>query len=525
MTTTQLPERPNIEQLKRQAKDLLNSANSADPAVRLASRTRFRAVPAFAARTDEELARIPVALHDAQSVIARELGLVSWNALREKIEELTLEFAQAVDEFVQAATDGRSARAERLLALHPRIARANFHTALVLGDAATVETRLAENPALATASGGPRGWEPLLYVCHCSLPARDTARAEGLAAIARRLIELGADPNARFPWLHHGVRRAVLWGATCVTHSLPLAKQLLESGANPNDGVTLTIAASGGDLPVLELLNAHGADANFPWATDGASPLYSILGWASTAVGARWLLEHGADPNRVGGNEGETAVHVAARKWDVPLMELLVHHGADIARRRADGRTPYAVAELNGNRAVADWLLAHGSPGELSEVDRFGAACGRGDRVAAGALLAARPALRTAIGPEHHLALRQAAERGDLRALETMLDFGFDLNATGDIGQTPLHCAAHNGQTEAVRLLLSRGASVSMRDREFHGQPLIWAADGARNSSAAKADFDAIARLLLDAGSPTEWKTGEEPSDAILEIIAEWRRT
>jgi hypothetical protein len=93
-------------------------------------------------------------------------GLASWNELRDRVEELTLEFGAAVEQFIQAATDGRSDRAERLLALHPGIARANFHTALLVGDVETVERLLAAHPALATERGGPRGWEPFHYVCY-----------------------------------------------------------------------------------------------------------------------------------------------------------------------------------------------------------------------------------------------------------------------------------------------------------------------------------------------------------------------
>ena len=139
------------------------------------------------------------------------------------MEELTLEFVAATDQFIEAATDGRANRAERLLALHPGIAHANFHTALVVGDAETVERQLAEDPRRALERGGPRGWEPLHYVCYTSIGARAETRETGLVAIARRLIALGADPNLRFPWRHHEVERPVLWGAVFVVRSLPLA--------------------------------------------------------------------------------------------------------------------------------------------------------------------------------------------------------------------------------------------------------------------------------------------------------------
>jgi ankyrin repeat protein len=519
MTATQLPERPNLEQLKRQAKDLLRSARANQPA----ALARFRILPSLAGVSDADLARRTLALHDAQSVIAREHGFDSWNVLRERVEELTLEFGAALDQFIEAATDGRADRAERVLARHPGIARANLYTALLLGDAATVETNLAGHPELATGPGGPRGWAPLHYVCYTSVGARSEAREAGLVAIARLLISLGADPNLRYPWLHHDVHRPVLWGAVCVVSSLPLAAALLAAGADPSDGVTLPLAASRGDVAALDLLLAHGVDVNHPWATDGSAPLYAILHWSRTADGVRWLLAHGADPDPVFAGNGETPLHVVAASWDAGLAEELVNRGADVARRRADGRTPYAVAELNGNREVAAWLLAHGAPGELPAVDRLVAACSRGDRSAADAMLEARPDLRHEIGPEHYGAFYRAAERSDLPALEAMLACGFDPNRGDEsIGKTALHAAAMEGWPDAVRVLLAHGASVAVRDREFKAQPLIWAAEGSRSARQGR-DYAAVGRLLLEAGSPVDWQQGQEPSESILEIVNEWR--
>jgi len=519
MTAKQLPERPNLEQLKQQAKDLLRSARTNDAA----ALRRFRILPAFARNSEADLARTTLALHDAQSVIAREHGFDSWNVLRERVEELTLEFAAAVDQFIEAATDGRADRAERLLALHPAIAHANFHSALLVGDAPAVEARLADHPELATAPGGPRMWQPLHYVCYTSVGARSGTREEGLVTIARRLILLGADPNLRFPWLHHAVQRPVLWGSVSVVRSLRLAAALLDAGADPSDGVTLPLAAGAGNVAALELLVMHGADVNRPWATDGTPPLYAILHWAKTDAGARWLLEHGADPDRVVAENGETPLHVVAASWDVPLAEELVNRGADIAPARADGRTPYAVAELNGNREVAAWLLAHGAPRDLSDVDRLVSACSRGDRTVAAAMLAARPDLRRAIGPEHYAAFYRAVERNDINAIEAMLECGFDPNRPDEsIGKTALHAAAMEGWPAAVRVLLTHGASVTVRDREFKAQPLIWAAEGSRTDRADR-DHAAVGQLLLDAGSPVDWQQGDEPSDGIVEIVNAWR--
>jgi ankyrin repeat protein len=516
---TQLPGRPNLDQLKRQAKDLMRAARDGE---RDALR-RFRILPGFAEDSDVVLAGRPLALHDAQSVIAREHGFDSWNALRERVEELTLEFGAALDRFLEAATDGRADRAERLLALHPAIASANLHTALVLGDADAVHAHLSSHPELARAAGGPRGWEPLHYVCYTSVGARSQAREDGLITIARQLISLGVDPNLRFPWLHHEVHRPVLWGSVFVVQSLRLASALLEAGADPSDGVTLPIAASAGHVATLDLLLAHGADVNRPWATDGSSPLYAILHWAKTAVGVRWLLEHGADPDPVFAQTGETPLHVVAASWDASLAEELVRRGADVGRRRADGRTPYALAELNGNREVAAWLLAHGADPEISDVDRLVSACSRGDRETALGMLGANPDLRERIGAEHYAAFYGAAERNDVNALDVMLTCGFDPNRGDEsIGKTALHVAAMEGWPDAVRVLLARGASTSVRDREFKAQPLIWAAEGSRTSRTDR-DHARVGQLLLEAGSPIEWQQGDEPSEGIVDIVNAWR--
>jgi len=92
-----LPGRPSLEQLKKQAKLLLRAARERDQA----ALQRFSVLPAFASTSVSELAETELALHDAQSVIAREHGIPSWNALREEVEARALSFDAAVGEFVR----------------------------------------------------------------------------------------------------------------------------------------------------------------------------------------------------------------------------------------------------------------------------------------------------------------------------------------------------------------------------------------------------------------------------------------
>ena len=291
-----------------------------------------------------------------------------------------------------------------------------------------MEDRLRHHPELAQRPGGPQNWEPLLYVCHTSMHKGVPARLEGLVDIARRLCALGANPNAEYHWnWHPELPRTALWGAVCAIGHLPLAEMLLEAGANPTDGVTTHIAGGGGNLEALELLLRHGLNVN--GIPGGVPPLVYMMLWTDNPAGPRWLLEHGADANLAWGDASEAPLHVAARRWDVPMVECLVEHGADVSRRRADGATPHTLAELYGNPEIAAWLLAHGAADELSPLERFIAACARARSPAADAILAAAPALPSELRPEHHLMLHRPAESGNAAVLETMLACGFDPQA------------------------------------------------------------------------------------------------
>jgi hypothetical protein len=500
----QLPERPNLEQLKKQAKSLLHAAQSGDAA----SLQRFTALPAFSKKSVDELGKAGLALHDAQSVIAREHGFVSWNALREEVEARTLSFEAAVDEFIRCATEGAPDRAQRLLTIHPGIASATLETAIVLGDAAAVETRLHQRPELAKQPGGVQKWEPLLYTCMTSMSRLAPSRADGLVAIARQLCSLGANPNAEyhFNW-HPELPRTALWASVCIAGHLPLAEVLLGAGANPTDGVTMHIAGGGGDLAALDLLHRYGV--NVDGIPGGVPPLVYMMGWANKLDGPRWLLEHGADPNLAWGDAREAPLHVAAKRWSVAMVEQLVGHGADVSQRRADGATAHTLAELYGNHDIATWLLDHGAKDELSPLERFIAACARGDRATADTMLQANPGLRGELDHKHHVMLHRPAESGNAAVLETMLACGFDPDARDNEKVTPLHRASMAGYADAVRVLLAHHADVNAHDGMFAASPLVWAVEGRHHPRDARADHVAVARLLIAAGSPLDWTPPE----------------
>jgi ankyrin repeat protein len=258
----------------------------------------------------------------------------------------------------------------------------------------------------------------------------------------------------------------------------------------------------------------------------GVPPLVYVLGYASDPSGPQWLLAHGADANLAWGDADEAPLHVAARRWDVAMVERLVAHGAGVSRRRKDGYTPHALAELSGNHDIATWLLAQGADDELSALERFAAACARGDGAAADAILATHPSLRGELCREHHLMLNRPAESGNAAVLETMLARGFDPNVTDRDRVTPLHRAAMAGYADAARVLLAHGADVNALDGMFAATPLVWAVEGRHTAKRAGRDFVGVARTLIAAGSALDWTPpdGAPGPERTLDGLMELRR-
>ena len=187
-------------------------------------------------------------------------------------------------------------------------------------------------------------------------------------ATARVLLAAGADPNTR------DVQYSVpaLYAVTGMRSVLPIARLLLDAGANPTDGESIFHAAERFHEDALELLLHAGADLNFvgDW---GNTALYFLLrNWdvsreTRVKLGLEWLLNHGADPNVVSAEERETALHVAVRRGQSrEIIQLLLDHGADIHARRGDGATPWLLARRGGFDEIASLLESLGAETQTS---------------------------------------------------------------------------------------------------------------------------------------------------------------
>ena len=83
MPTRTLPPRPDLAQLKRQAHELhkLQREKKASAAARIVANH-----PEFRNRSPQDVLAGPIALADAQLVVAREYGFPSWAALKHDVE-------------------------------------------------------------------------------------------------------------------------------------------------------------------------------------------------------------------------------------------------------------------------------------------------------------------------------------------------------------------------------------------------------------------------------------------------------
>ncbi len=82
--TTSLPQRPDLDQLRRQAKDLLKAQKKGDPEVCSVLRHLHR----FSRASDADIISADVKLNEVQFALALEHGFSSWNALKQHIEAL-----------------------------------------------------------------------------------------------------------------------------------------------------------------------------------------------------------------------------------------------------------------------------------------------------------------------------------------------------------------------------------------------------------------------------------------------------
>lgn len=454
-----LPPKPNIENLKKQAKRLLKAhANLNDPAARAEAQ-------AFIQRWHPKPDKFST-LRDAQLAIARGYGQQNWSALDEAVELARVK-ALSDDEkadrlihlgCVQYQGSDQAVnyvRAQKILDTHPTVSTYSFYTALVTGNTEVVAAALQSNPMLARQRGGPLDWPALLYVTYSRIGAA------GEVAIATGLVDLllsnGADPNAHV-MLNDIYRFTALTGAMGEgeagvanqpphPHALPVARLLLERGADPNDGQGLynTMFADNASR-WLQLLHSFGLQATdrINWDQSDSAPTCFDF-----------LLGH------------------AVKNGLFERIKELVAIGADVNCVDDYERRPvHTLALFAGHNDIAQWLSDRGARHEtLTQRDNAMIAIAAGAWDELQSQLAAAPNLK-----EDALLLHHAANRGSREMVWQMLDAGFAVDGTDAGGMTLLHSFAWNNDIDGVKQLLQRGADTTIRSKHYDSPPLGHAA-------------------------------------------------
>jgi uncharacterized protein len=302
-----LPARPDLDQLRHQAKDLLHAAQRGD---------------------SEAIARISmvsdrVILSSAQLAIAREYGFPSWAKLKLEVERRDI------------LNHRDLSRLTRLLADHPELAVSQME-------------HWADR-----ACGEPLGYITMMRFNHDRLGL--PAELPGTGAIAKVLIEAGAPVDG-----HPGDKETPLITAAS-TGDAEVARVLIEAGAEidavsaPDSGgapssTALAHAAVFGMTEVLDVLVAAGARID---SLEMAAAAGDITGWPLDRLTLQSRIR---------------ALVFAADHQRLEVIDQLIATGTPVNEADAEwGRLPLHTAAANGRPASVRRLLAHGADPNLRD--------------------------------------------------------------------------------------------------------------------------------------------------------------
>ena len=525
----------NLEYFRKQAKRLLRDCRAGNRAA--IGRLRSQ-LPRLNNIDPQELAD-QIKLADVQHALAHEQGFENWAELKQSDYS-------PVDQFLAAVRNGVLLRTKQHLDEIAGLVENSIHAACAIGDVDALRYHLVQNPSLLNVERA--GWTPLLYACASPLCRLSSRYAGGILECVTLLLERGVDPNAfnledptdpgkKIPasfraatsgntavyWLL--MKRAVAAGQVLKTiPQTPSAQSIL--GAFKSAFSSSEMRSLMSDIRDSLRLNPPPPASSFATYYDrrmGISPAATDVARRSFGL----FLQHGVKPtNDANGPDFETPLHrIAVSGMSIEMARFLLEQGADPNVVRPDGRRPFELAVRNGNEEVAQLLLAHGAAtGGLSLADTLLGACVRADSETARAVLATHPDLPGKITAEDFETIVQIAGRNRVDSMRLAAEIGIDVRAAGESGATPLHIAAWHGHAEMVRLLLSLGALVNLRDTAYRTSALGWAAHGSKNCRSADHDYCAVVTALLDAGAHHEAavnRWGIPPERVCCEAVAQ----
>jgi len=282
----------------------------------------------------------------------------------------------------------------------------------------------------------------------------------GNAAILKRLIQAGADPNA--PLSQTGDTALMI---AARSGQVDAVRALLDHGAKVNakeswGGTTaLMWAVSERHSDVVQLLLEHGAEVNAKSNFVPSASGRGFEGTAPVAPKANQAIEEFA-------SGWMTPLMFAAREDDLDSARILIQKGAEVNAVSADGKDALGLALFNGSYDVASLLIDSHANVNHADAQRFTPLFWAVDR----------RNMETAPN------FPWMVTKDPLPVIKKLLDAGADPNVTVNntprarmregspriVFATALMRAAFAGDLELVKLLLAHGADphIPSSDRE-----------------------------------------------------------
>lgn len=469
--TRRLPKQPSLEQLRKQAKDLLEQYRANDPAA-VAEVQRFERMPN----------PHTFALHDAQRVLARAYGYASWSKLKAFVDGVN------IDSFMEAVKAGDLTKVRSMLGSRPELvsmdaSESNEHRALHY---AVLRRDIAMVRLLMEAGADARkGIFPHRDATSALILAQEREYDDIVAAIEeeeRLRREEMSCPNATVTPVQDQISAAIVHDdIETAMHLLDADHSLIQ--ACDRDGATpLHVAAQRADVELVAWLlqrraNVRKRDLRDLTALDraafGADPR-NQRAQLFPAI-ARLLLGHGA----------EMTVHAAVALADAPRIREMVAADPGLLRR----------VETWGKGGLLSLAVNHGH----LEIVRL--------LLDLGADVDERVMLEELEEPtlSWGLPLWYAALAGNFEISKLLLDRGADPNGNVYASGWPLGNAWRYKHEPVKSLLLERGAKL---------QPYLIAEHhdliAAKNLLEIDASEDIVRELL--------WSAADHGCPAIVEL-------
>ena len=305
------------------------------------------------------------------------------------------------------------------------------------------------------------------------------------------------------------MRRSLVLAVVVVAAAAGAARAQVDAYGN----TPLHTAVEANDLAAVERLIAARADVNA--ANRYRTTPLAIAATRGSAPIVAALLRAGANPNATRG-EGEPVLLSAARSGSVETVRALLESGADIAARdRFYGQTAVMWAAIENHPAVIAELVDRGADVNARAHILEGEPTWRyGKDSRNGINGEALQNFNTNFSKGGLTALMYAARQGASDAVRMLVDKGADLATTDPDGYSALHIAIMNAQFDTAAALIDKGADVGQPDR--NGQTplyalvdirsLLWTYNRPTPRSQTEIGTMELAALLLGKGAAVDAK-------------------